>query len=116
MTDNRPIFRQAPTANRERHAKAPGDETGGSISRRSRGTFAPCGGSAHMAPLMRFLLVNFAGGFALGLGTGFVFVILYSGLDFLANEPLAAAMMMWGFAATFAVGAVGTGLALLPYE
>lgn len=69
-----------------------------------------------MAPLMRFLLVNFAGGFALGLAAGFVCVILYSGLGFLLHEPLAAAMMLWGFAATFAVGAVGTGLALLPYE
>lgn len=69
-----------------------------------------------MAPMMRFLLVNFAGGFALGLGTGFACVILYNGPGFLLHEPLAAAMMLWGFAATFAVGAVGTGLALLPYE
>lgn len=69
-----------------------------------------------MAPLMRFLLVNFAGGFGLGLAAGFVCVILYSGPDFLLHEPLAAATMLWGFAATFAVSAVGTGLALLPYE
>lgn len=69
-----------------------------------------------MAPMMRFLLVNFAGGFVLGLVAGFTCVILYNGLGFLLHEPLAAAMMLWGFAATFAVGAVGTGLALLPYE
>lgn len=69
-----------------------------------------------MAPLMRFLLVNFAGGFALGLATGVVCAVLYGGVDFLLHEPLAAAMMLWGFAATFAAGAVGTGLALLPYE
>lgn len=69
-----------------------------------------------MAPMMRFLLVNFAGGFAFGLLTGSVCVILYTGLDVVLGEPLAAAMMLWGFAATFAVGAVGAGLALLPYE
>ena len=37
-------------------------------------------------------------------------------LRLLAGEPLAAAMTLWGFAATFALGAVGTGLALLPYD
>jgi len=81
-----------------------------------RGTFAPCGGSTHMAPLMRFLLVNFAGGFGLGLAAGFVCGILTNGPDFFLHEPLAAAMMLWGFAATLAAGAVGSGLALLPYE
>lgn len=69
-----------------------------------------------MTSLMRFLLINLAGGFLLGLGTGSAYVMLHMGLDLLFTEPLAAAMLLWGFAATFAVGAVGTGLALLPYE
>lgn len=69
-----------------------------------------------MTHLTRFLLVNFGGGFALGLATGFVWMALYGGAGLLAGEPLAAAMTLWGFAATFALGAVGTGLALLPYD
>ena len=35
MTENRPIFPQTPTADRNSHARAPGDENSGSISRRS---------------------------------------------------------------------------------
>lgn len=69
-----------------------------------------------MTPLMRFLLVNLAGGFVLGLGTGFAHLALFMGIELLFQELLAAAMLLWSFATVFAVGAVGTGLALLPYD
>lgn len=69
-----------------------------------------------MTPLLRFLLINFAGGFALGLGTGLVWLRLHHGSELLTEEPLAAAMLLWSFAGPFATGAIGTGLALLPYD
>lgn len=56
------------------------------------------------------------GGFVLGLGTGIAYLTLFRGIGLLLKEPLAAAMLLWSFAAVFAVGAAGTGLALLPYE
>ena len=69
-----------------------------------------------MTPLVRFLALNLAGGFVLGLATGCAYVMLNMDAAFFMQEPLAAAMVLWGFAAIFAVGAVGTGLALLPYD
>jgi hypothetical protein len=69
-----------------------------------------------MTPLLRFLLVNFAGGFVLGLATGCAYVVLSMDASLFVQEPLTAAMVLWGFAATFAVGAVGTGLGMLPYD
>lgn len=67
-----------------------------------------------MAPLIRFLLVNLAGGFAIGTAAGLAFMQSNGEIDLIVREPLAAAMMLWAFAASFGMGAVGTGLALLP--
>lgn len=69
-----------------------------------------------MTPLFRFLIINFAGGFVLGLGTGLVWLQMHHGSELLVDQPLAAAMILWSFAAPFATGAIGTGLALLPYD
>lgn len=79
-------------------------------------TFAARAGSKSMTSLVRFLIVNLAGGFVLGLATGCAYVVLNMDAAFFVHEPLAAALVLWGFAATFAIGAVGTGLALLPYD
>lgn len=81
-----------------------------------RGTFGRRRGSAVMTPLIRFLLVNLAGGFAIGAVAGFAFMQSNGEADLFAREPLAAAMLLWGFGASFGMGAVGTGLALLPYR
>lgn len=80
------------------------------------GTFRSRSGSAPMTPLVRFLLVNTAGGFAIGLLAGLAFMQSNEEIDLIGGQPLAAAMTLWAFAASFAMGAVGTGLALLPYE
>lgn len=69
-----------------------------------------------MTPLVRFLLLNFAGGFVLGLAAGCAHVALNMDAGLFAREPLFAAMVVWGFAATIGLGAVGTGLAMLPYD
>ena len=69
-----------------------------------------------MAPLIRFLLVNLAGGFAIGLVTGLGFMQSSGDVDLLLRQPLAAALLLWGFASSFAIGAIGTGLALFSYE
>lgn len=69
-----------------------------------------------MTPLIRFLLVNMAGGFAIGLVAGFAFMHSNGDGELLFRQPLAAVMMLWGFGASFGMGAVGTGLALLPSE
>lgn len=69
-----------------------------------------------MTPLVRFLLVNMAGGFAIGLVAGLAFIQSNAETGLFADQPLAAAMMLWAFAASFGMGAVGTGLALLPYD
>jgi hypothetical protein len=69
-----------------------------------------------MPPLVRFLMVNFATGFLAGLtvGMGYIFTRNMDGL--LTEQPLGAAMSLWAFAASFALGAICTGLALLPRE
>lgn len=69
-----------------------------------------------MTRLIRFLLVNMAGGFVIGLVAGLAFMQSNGDTDLLFRQPLAAAMLLWGFAASFGMGAIGTGLALLPYE
>jgi len=69
-----------------------------------------------MPPLVRFLAINFATGFIAGLtvGMGYIFTRNMDGL--LTEQPLGAAMILWAFAANFALGAICTGLALLPRE
>lgn len=69
-----------------------------------------------MTPLIRFLLVNLAGGFALGLVAGLGFIQSGGSAELLRDQPLATAMLLWSFGASFGMGAIGTGLALLPYE
>lgn len=69
-----------------------------------------------MAPLMHFLLINFAGGFVLGLAAGLVWLRMHYSLELLVEEPLAAAMLLWSFAAPFGAGAIATGLGMLPYD
>lgn len=69
-----------------------------------------------MTPLVRFLLVNVAGGFAIGLAAGLAVMHSNGETGLILDQPLAAAMTLWAFAASFAMGAVGTGLAMLPYE
>lgn len=69
-----------------------------------------------MAPLIHFLLVNLAGGFAIGLLVGLGFMQSSEIAGLLVDQPLGAAMLLWSFAASFAMGAVGTGLAFLPRE
>jgi len=69
-----------------------------------------------MPPLVRFLAINFATGFIAGLavGMGYIFTRNMDGL--LTEQPLGVAMILWAFAASFALGAICTGLALLPRE
>lgn len=69
-----------------------------------------------MAPLVRFLLVNLLGGFSIGFVTGLSFIHLQMGAGLLVDEPIAAAMLLWNFAASFAMGAIATALALLSYD
>lgn len=69
-----------------------------------------------MTQLVRFLLVNLTGGFALGLAAGFAFMQSGGNVDFFFQQPLAAIMLLWGFGASFGMGAIGTGLALLRSE
>lgn len=69
-----------------------------------------------MPTLIRFLLVNAAGGFCAGLAVGCAF-IQSGGLSPSASaEPLAIILVLWSFGSGFALAAVATGLALLPYE
>lgn len=69
-----------------------------------------------MTPLVRFLLVNLAGGFALGLLTGAAFIHMSADGDLILGDAIGTGLTLWSFAASFGLGAVGTGLALLPQE
>ena len=69
-----------------------------------------------MNRISRFVLVNLATGMLVGVLVGAAYLHWIDEVDLLFREPLAAAMLLWSFAAVFAVGAVGTGLALLPYD
>jgi hypothetical protein len=66
-----------------------------------------------MTQLVRFLLVNLTGGFALGLVAGSAFIQSGDNADLFDQQPLAIVMLLWGFGASFGMGAIGTGLALL---
>jgi len=67
-----------------------------------------------MAPLLQFLLINGLGGFIVGLLAGSGYIVFYADVELFIGQPLAIAMLLWAFSATFAMGAVCTGLALLP--
>ncbi len=66
-----------------------------------------------MPSLIRFLLVNAAAGFGLGFVVGCAFVQARHGLDFFVAKPLASAMIIWSFGAGFAMGMIGSALALI---
>jgi hypothetical protein len=65
-----------------------------------------------MPPLIRFLIINAAMGFGLGSIVGCAFIDAAYGIALLAAQPLAAVMLIWGFGASFAMGAIGSALAL----
>ncbi|TWH23870.1 MULTISPECIES: hypothetical protein [unclassified Aminobacter] len=69
-----------------------------------------------MPPLVRFLAINFATGFIAGLTVGMGYIFTRNMDELLTEQPLGAAMILWAFAASFALGAICTGLALLPRE
>lgn len=69
-----------------------------------------------MTPLIRFLIVNLAGGFAIGVVVGVAFLRSNGIAEPFAGQPLATAMLLWSFGASFGMGAIGTALALLPRE
>ncbi len=47
---------------------------------------------------------------------GLAFIQLHGSPGLFTDQPLAAAMLLWAFAASFGMGAIGTGLALRAYE
>lgn len=69
-----------------------------------------------MTPLFRFLGINLGGGFAIGLIAGVGFLQSGTSADLFDDQPLAIAMMLWSFGASFGMGALGTALALLAYQ
>lgn len=64
-----------------------------------------------MTPLVRFLLLNLAGGFAIGILAGLIFIHL--SIELFMYQPIAIFLLLWSFGASFGVGAVGNGLAFL---
>lgn len=69
-----------------------------------------------MPMLIRFLLVTAAGGFCVGLSVGCAFMQSGALAGSAGEDPLAIMLVLWSFGSCFAIGAVGTGLALLPYD
>lgn len=69
-----------------------------------------------MTSLIRFLVVNWTGGFGLGLVVGLFFINSNWEGDLLFREPIAAGLLLWAFAASFAMGAIGTALGFLPED
>lgn len=69
-----------------------------------------------MSKLVQFLLINTAGGFCVGLAAGCAFIASGSVAPSLDQSLLASVLVLWGFGSSFALGAVATGLALLPYD
>jgi hypothetical protein len=66
-----------------------------------------------MDPLIRFLIVNAAGGFFFGLLAGVAFIVSIGMAGLFLAEPIGAGMILWAFSASFAMAAIGTGLAML---
>lgn len=69
-----------------------------------------------MTPLVKFLLVNGIGGFLTGLWAGLGFIVVHAQAGLFSGQPLATAMLLWAFGASFSMGAIGTGVAFLPYR
>lgn len=69
-----------------------------------------------MSPFLQFLFINALGGFIVGLFAGAGYILFCADVGLFEGQPLATAMLLWGFGASFAMGAVCTGLALLPYQ
>jgi len=59
--------------------------------------------------------VNLFGGTGIGLMADLAFIGLHKDAALPAREPIGAAMLLWRFAASFGMGAIGTALWLLPY-
>lgn len=69
-----------------------------------------------MNRISRFLVANLAAGMLVGVIVGVAYLQWIGDVALLFREPLAAAMLLWGFAASIGMGAVGTGLVLLGDE
>jgi hypothetical protein len=65
-----------------------------------------------MTPLIRFLVENLATGAAIGTLTAAGFIASTTGFAWIAAQPLAAALIGWGFASTFAIGYLATAMTL----
>lgn len=65
-----------------------------------------------MPTLLRFITVNLAIGFLIGMVVGTCFVTIGQGSVAL-SQPLAVAMIIWAFGASFALGMLSTALAML---
>ena len=74
----------------------------------------PARGSEAMSSLLRFLAFNLTAGFVLGLAVGTGFLLSNGNAALFAEEPLATAMLLWAFGASFGMGVLGTGLAMPP--
>ncbi|SOC06769.1 hypothetical protein [Stappia indica] len=69
-----------------------------------------------MTWLNRFLLVNLTTGLLAGCAAAVGYLQSIGELGLFIREPLATAMVLWGFAASTGIGATGTGLGLLGQE
>ena len=69
-----------------------------------------------MTRLNRFLLVTLTTGLLAGCAAAVGYLQSIGELGLFIREPLAAAMVLWGFAASIGIGAIGTGLGLLGQE
>lgn len=66
-----------------------------------------------MPHLVRFLLVNLAAGFLIGAAVGACFVLSGANAELFEGQPLGTAMLLWAFGASFGLGMLGTGLAMI---
>lgn len=71
---------------------------------------------AIMSPLWKFLLVNGLGGFGIGLVAAIGYIMFFAEPALFSGQPLGTVLLVWAFGSSFAAGAIGTGLALLPQE
>ncbi len=65
-----------------------------------------------MPTLIRFLVENLATGAAIGVLTAGGVIASTSGLGWIVREPLAAALLGWGFASSFGLGYLATAMAV----